>query len=175
MATATKTPTRAQALRIVEAGHREVRALVAALPRRAVTTHGLGGGTWSPKDLLGHLAAWEERAVEAMRAWDEGHGPAFDKELWSKSTNRINQESVERNAKRSAPDIVRRADATHAELVRRIEEMSDHRWRRPGTSRGRTPVGERLGGILGGPGGAFRHADAHLPDLRAFVAEHARP
>jgi hypothetical protein len=169
-----RTPTRAAALRIIESGHREVRGLVARLPRRAVTTPGLGGGTWSPKDLLGHLAAWEARAVEAMRAWDEGHGPAFEKELWSKSTNRINQESVERTAKLSTPEIVRRADATHEELVRRIEAMSDLRWKRPGTPRGRTPVGERLGGILSGPGGAFRHADAHLPDLRAFVEAHGR-
>ena len=170
-----KTPTRAQALGIIDAGHREVRALVARLPGRAVTTTGLGGGTWSPKDLLGHLAAWEERAVEAMRAWEDGHGPAFERELWSKSTDRINRESVERKARLSTPEIVRRADATHEELVRRIEEMSDLRWRRPGTPRGRTPVGERLGGILSGPGGAFRHADAHLPDLRAFVEAHTRP
>jgi len=174
MAGTRKIPTRTQALKIIEDGDRAVRDLIAQLPRRALTTSGLGGGDWSPKDLLGHLAAWEERAVAAMQAWDEGHGPAFEKELWSRSTSAINKESVERKAKLSTPEIIRRADATHADLVGRIRAMSDRRWREPGTSRGRNPVGERLGGILSGPGGHFRHADAHLKDLRAFVEEHGR-
>ena len=116
MAAESKVPTRTQALGIIEDGHRAVRDLIDALPRRAVTTPGLGGGEWSPKDLIGHMAAWEERAVLALEAWDEGHGPAFEKELWSKSTAQVNRESVERNAKRSAPEIVRRADATHARV-----------------------------------------------------------
>jgi len=174
MVAAKGAPTRAQALTILEDGHRAVRELIDQLPRRAVTTPGLGGGDWSPKDLMGHLWAWEERAVAALHAWDEGHGPSFDKELWSKSTSTINRESVEAKARLSTAQILQRADATHAELVSRIRSMSDRRWRRPGTVRGRTAVGERLGGILGGPGGDFRHADAHLKDLRAFVGTHLR-
>jgi hypothetical protein len=35
-------------------------------------------------------------------------------------------------------------------------------------------VGERLGGLLGGPAGPFRHAEAHLQDLEAFVERHGR-
>jgi DinB superfamily len=168
----TGAPSRAQALRILQEGHRAVRELLDLLPRRAVTTPGLGGGDWSPKDLIGHLASWEERAVAALQAWDQGHGPAFDKELWSRSTASINREAVERTAKLSAPEVIRRADATHEELLRRIRDLSDVRWHRPGTARGRTAVGARLGGILGGPSGHFRHADAHLKDLRAFVDAH---
>jgi Mycothiol maleylpyruvate isomerase N-terminal domain len=174
MVVAKDTPTRARALKILEEGHRAVRDLIAQLPRRAVTTPGLGGGDWSPKDLMGHLWAWEERAVEALRAWDEGHGPGFEKELWSRSTAAINAESVARKARLSTPEIVRRADATHAELMSRIRAMSDRRWREPGTARGRKAVGERLGGILGGPAGHFRHAEAHLKDLRPFVESHRR-
>lgn len=174
MAGTEKVPTRGQALKILEDGHRTVRDLIDRLPRRAVTTPGLGGGDWSPKDLIGHLAAWEERAVDALQAWDEGHGLAFEKELWSKSTSTINRESFERKARLSTPEMIRRADATHGELVTRIRALSDRRWRRPGTSRGRKDVGERLGGILGGPKGYFFHAEAHMKDLRAFVEEHRR-
>ena len=32
----------------------------------------------------------------------------------------------------------------------------------------------RLGGLLGGPAGPFRHAEAHLKDLEAFVERHGR-
>ena len=174
MADAKEAPTRAQALRILQEGRRSVNGLIDQLSRRALTMPGLGGGDWSPKDLIGHLAAWEDRAVQAMRAWEAGHGPSFERELWSKATSVINRESVERNARLSMPEIRRRAEATHEELVRRMGAMSDHRWRRPGTPRGRKAVGERLGGILGGPGGPFRHAEAHLKDLRAFVDVHRR-
>lgn len=163
------TPTRRKAISILEQGHQTVRALIAELPSRALTRTGIGGGTWSPKDLIGHLASWEEYALEALLAWDEDRGPAIDRELWSTSTNKVNADAVARKAGLSGQEVIRRADATHAELIGRLQAMSDARWRRPGTSRGRKPLAARLGGILGGPAGPFRHAEAHLKDLRAFV------
>lgn len=168
-------PTRAHAIRILEAGHTRVRSLIDELAPRAVTIRGLGGGDWSPKDLVGHLASWEEYALEALEAWDEGHGPAIDKALWSSSTNAVNRAAVARKARWSAPEVIRRADATHAELMARLRAMSDARWRRPGTPRGRKAVGVRLGGILAGRRGEpFMHANAHLKDLTEFVAAHRR-
>ena len=157
----------------LEAGHRRVHALIGELPSRALTIRGVGGGDWSPKDLVGHLASWEEHALEALDAWDAGHGPAIDKALWSYSTNKVNREEVERKAKWSAPEVIRRAEASHEQLYSRLRAMSNSRWRLPGTSRGRKSVGERLGGILAGPAGKpFTHADAHMKDLEAFVAAH---
>lgn len=170
MAARTGSLTRARALRTLESGHARVRALIDELPTRTLTVRGIGGGDWSPKDLIGHLASWEGYAVEALDAWEAGRAPAIDKALWSLGTNRVNQDAVARNARRSTAEVVRRADATHDQLVSRIRAMSDARWRRPGTSRGRKAVGERLGAILSGPGGPFAHADAHLKDLEAFVA-----
>jgi Mycothiol maleylpyruvate isomerase N-terminal domain len=164
--------TRARAIRILETGQAQIRTLIDELAPRARTTPGLGGGDWSPKDLVGHLASWEEYALEALDAWDAGRGPAIDKYLWSSSTNAINRDAVARKARWSTPEVIRRADATHAELMARLHAMSDTRWRRPGTVRGRKPVGVRLGGILAGRRGEpFTHANAHLKDLKSFVAE----
>ncbi len=169
MARPDPTPTRRRAVTILEDGHAAVRMLYERLPARARSTPGLGGGAWSPKDLIGHLETWEGFAIAALDAWAEGHGPAFEKELWSRGTSALNRAEVERKARRSAPEMVRRADVTHAALIGRLSSMTDAAWRRPGTARGRKPAGERLGGILGGPAGPFRHAEAHLRDLRAFV------
>lgn len=174
MAEPERVPTRRRAIAILDRGSAEVGALIAELPRRFLTRPGLGGGAWSPKDLISHLATWEEFAIAALDAWDEGHGPAFEKELWSKGTAAVNRAAHERKAGLSAPEAFRRAEATHRELIDRIGGVTDTQWRRPPTSRARKPMGERLGGILGGPKGGFRHADAHLKDLRAFVTDATR-
>jgi hypothetical protein len=159
---------RRRAIRIVDDGMREVFALYDGLPPRARSAPGLGGGDWSPKDLLGHLESWQEYALEALDAWDEDHGPAIDTVIWSTSTSALNRDAVARKAARRPAAQRGRAEAT------RLEAFGDTRWKRPGTSRGRTPAGARLGDLLGGPPGPFRHADAHLRQLRVFAEERAR-
>jgi hypothetical protein len=164
---------RVEAIAILEDQRAVTLELLARLPARARTTPGLGGGEWSPKDLLGHLESWQEYALEALDAWQEGHGPAIDAVIWSTSTTALNREAVARKAGRRATDQRRRTEATHDRLMARLEAFGDARWRRPGTVRGRTAAGARLGDLLGGPGGPFRHAEAHLRQLRPFVEEHA--
>ena len=164
-------PTRRRAIRILREGMAEVFSLYDRLPPRARTIAGLGGGEWSPKDLLGHLESWQEHALAALDAWEAGHGPAIDAVIWSTSTSTLNRDAVRAKSSRRAADQRRRAEATHEQLVARLEALGDARWKRPGTPRGRTAAGERLGNLLGGPGGAFRHAEAHLPQLRTFVEE----
>jgi hypothetical protein len=168
------TPARRRAIRILEDGHATVNELVDRLSPRALSRTGLGGGDWSPKDLVGHLESWEEYAIEALDAWARGKGVPIDEELWSKGTSKVNVEAVARKAPRPASATRRHAERTHAELVGRLEAMTDAQWRAPGTPRGRKAAGARLGGILGGPKGDFRHAEAHLKELRAFVAEYGR-
>ena len=60
------------------------------------------------------------------------------------------------------------AASTHRGLVNAIQAVSSEAWRRPPLRSGR-PLALRVGSILGGPKGPYRHADAHLPDLRRFV------
>jgi hypothetical protein len=164
--------TRRAAIRILQQGRAAIDELIDRLPPRTLTKSGLGGGEWSPKDLLGHLESWEEFSLEALDAWDDDRAPAIDAVIWSTSTSAVNRDAVARKASRSAPAMRRHAEATHDGLIARLEAMSDARWRQPGTPRGRKSVGERLGSLLGGPPGPFRHAEAHLKDLRAFVELH---
>jgi hypothetical protein len=172
-ARADEVPSRRRAMRILDDGMQEVFTLYDRLPPRARTTAGLGGGEWSPKDLLGHLESWQEYALEALDAWQEGHGPAIDAVIWSTSTTALNRDAVARKASRRAADQRRRAHATHERLMARLDAFGDRRWRQPGTARGRTAAGARLGDLLGGSSGPFRHAEAHLRQLRPFVEEHA--
>ena len=163
--------TRLQAIAILEQGDEAVRELLARLSPGARTRRGIGGGDWSVKDLIGHLASWQEHALEALEAWDKDLGAPIDKALYARGTNVVNAEAVAAKAKLSWARVAREADANHERLVAAIATMSDERWERPATTRGRKPLGHRMGQILGGPAGGFRHAQAHLKDLKAFVDE----
>jgi DinB family protein len=164
-------PTRRRALAMLAEQRSEVDALLGRLAPRDRTRPGLGGGEWSPKDLVSHLAAWERFALDAVASWERGERAAIDREAWSRSTSAINADAVAAAAHLSWGQAKRRAEATHGELVTLIDSMSDARWRTPATPRARSPLGMRIGQLLAGPRGPFTHDLAHLKDLRAFVVE----
>jgi hypothetical protein len=161
-------PTRAEAIRILEEGRTAIEELLARIPRADLERPGVGGGEWSPKDLVGHLASWEERALEALAAWDRDERAPIDRELYSRKLSDINAEAVAAKAGMTFAQVRRAADRTHAELLEAIRTMPDERWNAPATARGRKPLGHRLGQILVGKA-AFDHAQAHVESLRRFV------
>lgn len=162
-------PSRRAAIRTLREGRTRTLELVGRLAKGDLTRPGLGGGEWSPKDLIGHLASWEEYALDALATWERGERAPIDDLQFSLSTSRINRQNVERKASWSLAKVRRDSDRTHTELIDAIERLSDARWRGPVTERGRRPLGLRLGAILGGPAGPFRHDEAHHPSLRSFV------
>ncbi len=152
----------------------EVTSLLDRLPSRSLSRRGLGGGEWSPKDLIGHLESWEEHAIGALDAWSRGEVAPIDRDLRAFGVNAVNAREVQRKSSRSAARARSSAEATFARLVEGIRAIPAERWSTPPTSRARRALGESVGRILGGPRGPFTHDQAHLPDLRAFVAEHGR-
>ncbi len=166
-------PSRREAVNILEEGRARIEELLDRLPRSAMTTPGIGGGTWSPKDLIGHLASWEEHALDALAAWERNERAPIDELQFTLSTSRINEQAVARKATWSLARVRREADRTHEELLGAIRGMSDARWRSPATSRGRKPLGARLGALLVGAG-PFGHDAAHVRSLAAFVDRHTR-
>jgi hypothetical protein len=160
--------TREEAIEILERGHGQIRRLVNQLPPHWLARPGLSGGTWSPKDLIGHLCRWEEFVLEALDAWDNGERAPIDREIFSRSINAINADGVRRRSRHSFTKVQRDWDNVHGRLIRSIRTMSDARWERPATPRGRKALGHRVGQLLLGSA-PFAHADAHREDLEAFV------
>ena len=169
--TGSKIPTRKQAIDLLARGRAGTQVLLDRVPKKHLSTPGLGGGEWSPRDLIGHLASWEEFALEAVDAWSNGDRAEIDQKWFTVSTSAINSGNVERKRSWSLAKVIRESAATHDELLELIRSMSDHRWRTPATSRARKPLGVRIGGILGGPKGPFRHDEAHHPSLESFLRE----
>ena len=168
------TPTKREALTIVDRGHREVMRLIDELSPKALTRTGIGGGAWSPADLVGHLAAWEGFALGALNAWERRVRAPIDIALDERGLNGVNADALAEASSLKPSALVRRSLETHAALVAAVRAVPADRWIKPPFTRGR-PLGLRVGSILGGPGGPYRHADAHLPDLRPFVSTIARP
>lgn len=165
--------TRRQAVRRLRVEREEVLELLGQLPPRARSRPGLGGGDWSPKDLIGHLETWEEHALAAIDAWSRDEPAPIDRALRTQGLTAVNRAEVERRSRRSVAAVLASANATHDRLVAAIEGMPDAVWNAPATSRGRVSLGHRVGQILVGTRDPFAHDSAHLKDLRAFVADHA--
>lgn len=161
--------TREEAIDILERGHASIRRLIKQIPPQWVARPGVGGGTWSPKDLLGHLCLWEEKVLEALAAWDAGERAPIDREIYAGSIEAINAAGVRARSRHTLARVLRDWENVHGELIRAIRTMPDARWERPATSRGRKSLGHRTGQLLVGRG-PFEHADAHVKDLEAFVA-----
>jgi uncharacterized protein YjiS (DUF1127 family) len=159
---------RRQAIRVLQADRRATEAALAHLSTRQISTPGIGGGEWSPKDLLGHLESWEEHALRALDAWSEGGPAPIDRALRELGLTRVNADEVARKASRSVAKALSSSSATHDALLAAIRAIPDASWAAPPTRRSRTPLGIRLGQILTGSDAPFRHDQAHLPDLRAF-------
>jgi hypothetical protein len=162
-------PTRADAIRMARDDRQRTRALLDALAVDALTMTGLGGGEWSPKDLIGHLESWEQHALDALDAWSRGRVAPSDRALRTMGLDGFNRAEVERKARWSAARSIDSATGTHLRLLSALGSISDDDWAAPPTTRSRRSLGTHLGGILGGPSGPFRHDTAHHPDLEAFA------
>jgi hypothetical protein len=168
-------PTRDNAVATLEELRSEVLELLARVPEGERTRPGLGGGEWSVKDLLGHLAFWQELALEAIDAWRREERPRVEAYFEADAAG-IDAANAEDNARKAAwdyEDVRGGYDETHAALVDAIGSMDDQAWARkaPYPAERRDRMVTLLGSVLGAPKRPFGHASAHLPDLEAFVAE----
>lgn len=163
---------RRQAIAEVRDDRARTLALLDAIDAAALTTTGLGGGEWSPKDLVGHLETWDRHALDAIAAWSRGERPPIGDALGTLGTDEVNRRAVE--AKAAVPFEELRASAadTHRALLEAFEAATDDWWDAPAGDDVERTRGQRLGGILGGERGLFRHDPDHWEDLAAFGAAH---
>jgi hypothetical protein len=165
-------PTRDEALATLEEGNAALTALFARLTDDQMSRPAtIGGGDWSAKDLLGHVAFWEELAAEAIDTVRAGRTPRAESIFGSNGVDAANAEDQKRTLEQPLAETQSRALAAHRAVVAGIESMSDAEWVAKVASAGsrRETVAALLGSILGAPKRPFGHAFAHLADLEAYV------
>jgi hypothetical protein len=156
-------------------GHAAIDDLVARLtPGQLVAPKTIGGGDWSAKDLIGHLAFWEELAVAALAELRDGTRPEIESTFarGAEGIDEINAQNQERTAAQPLDDVMARAQAAHGSIVPAIGSMPDDEWtaKVPYQTERRETVAQLLASILGAPKRPFAHAFAHIPDLEAYVS-----
>ena len=167
-------PSREEAIARLEHGQAALQALFARLSAEEMTrTHTIGTGDWSAKDLLGHMAFWEELALESLAAWRAGRRPPTEGRSageWP-GTDAVNARNQQQTATQPLDEVRQRAALAHARIFEAIRTMPLEEWEArafyPQARAG--SLGELLGRVLGGSEGPFEHAADHLPDLRAYV------
>jgi hypothetical protein len=165
-------PTREQALATLADGQARMASLFGQLSDEQFARRGtIGGGEWSAKDLLGHIAFWEELALETIAAWRRGEKPRIEETFTGGGVDALNAWNEERKASWSAKEVRSEAKETHSRLVAEIEAMSDQEWqsKAPYQTERRSRLVTELGSVLGAPKRPFGHAFAHLADLEANV------
>jgi hypothetical protein len=161
-----------QAIQTLEDGQRQLEALFAQLSEeQLVQPATIGGGDWSAKDLMGHIARWNEIAMEALASWRDGQMPWIEGQ-WSGGVDKINAENYELSRDHPLERARGRLRQSNEALVGAIRDMGNEEWhsKAPYVTERRQWLGMLLGGITGAPQRAFGHAYAHLGDLEAYVA-----
>ena len=158
---------RVEALATLRDGDARIQDLLAGLtPDELSAPATIGGGDWSAKDLVGHLAFWEELALSALTVWKQGAEPDT-----VGAVDEVNAANHVRKAKWSLERVLAESREVHERLMREIKGLPDREWSAPPPKSfaRRESLGARLGGLTGAADGMFRHAFAHLGDLRGYV------
>jgi hypothetical protein len=175
-------PSRLEALATLADGRARVDQLVARLSDDQMTVPAtIGGGDWSAKDLIGHLATWEALALGTIQEWQRREIPWVERDegvFSAPATGKVdafNARSVAEKAILGLAEVRSEAEMVHLDLIDAIGSVGDAEWSK--TAFYPTPKGRRrklatlVGSVLGAPQRPFGHAFAHLPDLEAYVAQ----
>ena len=165
-------PSRQEAVRILEEGQSRLDELIASLSGDDLTRPStIGSGDWSAKDLIGHVAFWEELALKTVGEWRGGEKPEVEQVFASGGPDDLNAQNYERKRDWPLDRVREEAGETHRRLIREIEEMADEEWasKAPYVAERRNRLVTQLGSVLGAPKQPFGHAFAHIPDLEAYA------
>lgn len=160
-------PTRNQALEILQTSRARIDALIDGLSdAQLATPTSLGGGDWSIKDLIGHLAGWEEFALARITGKRPPHlSGSFN------SADELNAAEIERKRAWSVAKVRKDAERVRTALLDAIENMDDDRWlSKVDVGKGKSALALVVGRtLIGGRHGPFAHDLAHLYDLQRSV------
>ena len=171
----TRPESKTELLERMRARREEWDALIAQIPDSARTEPALAGG-WSVKDLIAHVAAYENWTAAQIRAANEGRAPT-DRELYGVEEmpddpegwdlDRQNAAIYARYKETPLADVMTFSSQAFADLVAAVEAVSDEDITRTGAQTW-TDNSTLLEVI---PGQCYAHYGQHADDLKSISGD----
>lgn len=158
---------RDEILQVIKEQHAELDAALAGIPADQLTKRPIVNW-WTVKDLLGHVALWEQVALKFIREYKQDGAP---KQLGIKDDDdldRYNKRGVAMRRDLALETIRVELDATYRALITAIESLSDADLVKPlpePWSDGATL--ERLIAV-----NSYQHMPEHLEQIEKWKLEH---
>lgn len=168
---ADETMSKADLLAALAAAQRQFDDAITGLDEAALVEPGVVGA-WSIKDLIGHVAAWEQLVIESVEQWWTGE--AIPTPAWS-SADEFNAQAAGRKSDWTLEAVRVDAAQTRRHLQAVLAQLTDDEWSRPVVIRDRErPGGAWIGGALSGDDGPGTHAAEHARQIQAWRAARRR-
>jgi uncharacterized protein (TIGR03083 family) len=152
--------TREELLQHIDAGRAELEAVLAQIPAERMTDPALPNG-WSVKDLVAHLAAWEQRAGDLSHILAAGR----EVEDGVSDFNEFNARVYIENRERSLEDVLRTEPEAFLRLRNVAEKFSETDLFDP--ARFAFLDGMPLMQLIAN--NSYGHYEEHMGDLRAWI------
>ena len=171
----TRPGNKTELLEQMRAGREEWDALIAQIPDSARTEPALAGG-WSVKDLIAHVAAFENWTAAQIRAANEGRAPT-DRELYGVEEVTLDPEGWDLDRENAAiyaryketplAEVMTFSSQAFADLVAAVEAVSDEDITRTGAQS--WTEDSTLLEII--PGQCYAHYEQHADDLKSISGD----
>ncbi len=153
---------KSQLLEKIRTCQAEFEQLLAPLSETQMTTAGVNG-TWSIKDIIAHLNAWQGVALNRLRAAASGKEPMVPQDF---TIDDLNERFYQENKARSLPDVVADFRRTHQEIVEAVEALSEDDLNNP--HRYSWWEGEPLWPNIAG--NTYEHTYEHIDSIQQWLA-----
>ena len=156
---------KSELLEQIQAGRAAWEALLAQVEPERLTEPGVEGD-WSLKDVIAHIAFYEQRAGNRLRAVARGTTPASHPVIKNLDTDDANAWIYDQNENRPLAEVQAEEQAAYRQLLEALEPISDADLFT--TGRFAWLESDALWETI--PGNSYGHYEEHIPPLQAWLA-----
>ena len=156
--------TKIELLNTMQESYRAFEALLAPLTPQLLTTPGVNGD-WSIKDILVHIAAWQERTSRQLRARATGQPDPLLPIENEAQMDAFNEETFQANRQRPLAEVQTELRTAVQNLQASVEAVSEEELFLARANR------EPLWQVVAG--NSFEHYDEHMDMITAWLQQRA--
>jgi hypothetical protein len=138
----------------------KLKAQIAPLSEEQLTTPGVNS-TWSIKDNIAHLSAWQKVLLAKLQAVRDH--TRYERPFAGLDDDTINERFYQQNKTRSLNDVLSEFDTLHQQIVQTLESMTDEQINKPQDWLGGRPVRDYI------PGDTVEHYDEHSQIIQTWM------